>query len=67
MGRAQQAAEQDMAEKRETADRVAAELLEEEEREEAVNTKVRVAPPRPTSGSTACSWVVSDAAFLSHG
>jgi hypothetical protein len=43
--RAQQAAEQDFAEKREAADRVAAELLEEEEREEAAKTKVRVAPP----------------------
>jgi hypothetical protein len=36
-----------MAEKREAADRVAAELLEEEEREEAAQSKVRVAPPSP--------------------
>ena len=35
------------AEKREAADRVAAELLEEEEREEAAQSKVRVAPPSP--------------------
>jgi hypothetical protein len=52
--RAQQAAaqhaEQDMSEKREAADRVAAELMEEEEREEAAQTKVRVAPPSPNIG-----------------
>ena len=66
--RAQQAARQDIAEKREAADRVAAEILEEEEREEAAKTKVRVAPPLASHwGSTACSWVVSDAAILSHG
>ena len=48
--RAKQAAEQDFAEKREAADRVAAELLEEEEREQAAQTKVRVAPPSPYIG-----------------
>jgi hypothetical protein len=48
--RAQQAAEQDFAEKREAADRVAAELLEEEEREQAAQTKVRVAPSSPHIG-----------------
>jgi hypothetical protein len=43
--RAQQAARQDIAEKS-AADRVAAEVLEEEERDEAAaQTKVRVAPP----------------------
>jgi vacuolar-type H+-ATPase subunit H len=65
---AQQAARQDIAEKREAADRVAAEILEEEEREEAAaQLKVRVTPPSQTTlGSTAYSWVVSDAAFLSH-
>jgi hypothetical protein len=54
---AQQAAQQDIAEKREAADRVAAELLEEEERDEAAaaQTKVRVAPPSPHIGLTACS------------
>jgi hypothetical protein len=48
----QQAAERDMAEARETADRVAAEILEEEEREEAAaaQTKVRLAPPSPHIG-----------------
>jgi hypothetical protein len=66
--RAQQAARQDIAEKREAADRVAAEILEEEEREQAAQTKVRLAPPSPhILSSTACSCVVSDAAFLSHG
>jgi ankyrin repeat protein len=49
-GRAQQAAEQDMAEKREAADRVAAEIMEEEEREQAAQTKVRLAPPSPHIG-----------------
>jgi hypothetical protein len=54
----QQAAEQDIAEKREAADRVAAEILEEEEREQAAQLKVRVAPPSPLIGLlTACSWV----------
>jgi hypothetical protein len=43
--RAQQAALQDIAEKREAADRVAAEIMEEEEREQAAQTKVRLAPP----------------------
>jgi rubrerythrin len=47
---AQQAARQDIAEKREAADRVAAEILAEEEREEAARTKVRVAPPSPHIG-----------------
>jgi hypothetical protein len=42
--RAQQAA-QDIGEKREAADRVAAEILAEEEREEAAQTKVHLAPP----------------------
>jgi hypothetical protein len=66
--RAQQAAEQVIAEKREAADRVAAEILEEEEREQAAQTKVRLAPPSPHIGlHSVCSWVVSDAAFLSHG
>jgi hypothetical protein len=66
--RAQQAAWQDIAEKREAADRVAAEIMEEEEREQAAQTKVRLAPPSPhILSSTACSCVVSDAAFLSHG
>jgi hypothetical protein len=66
--RAQQAAEQVIAKKREAADRVAAEILEEEEREEAAKTKVRLAPPSPNIGlHGVCSWVVSDAAFLSHG
>jgi hypothetical protein len=53
--RAKQAAEQDIAEKREAADRVAAEILEEEEREEAAKaqSKVRLAPPSPTLGSAA--------------
>jgi hypothetical protein len=66
--RAQQAARQDIAEKRQAADRVAAELLAEEEREEAAQTKVRVAPPSLHIGlHSVCSWVVSDAAFLSQG
>jgi ankyrin repeat protein len=47
---AQQAARQDIAEKRETADRVAGEILAEEEREEAAQTKVRLAPPSPHIG-----------------
>ena len=55
---AQQAALKDIAEKREAADRVAAEILEEEEREQAAQLKVRVAPPSPLIGLlTACSWV----------
>jgi hypothetical protein len=43
--------------KREAADRVAAELLEEEERDKAAaaQTKVRVAPPSPHIGFTVCS------------
>jgi vacuolar-type H+-ATPase subunit H len=45
--RAQQAAEQVIAEKREAADRVAAEIMDEEEHEEAAKTKVRVTPPFP--------------------
>jgi hypothetical protein len=45
--RAQQAARQDITEKREAADRVAAEIMEEEEREQAAQTKVRLAPPSP--------------------
>jgi hypothetical protein len=66
--RAQQAAEQDIAEKREAADRVAAGIPEEEEREEAAQTKVRLAPPSLHIGlHSVCSWVMSDAAFLSHG
>jgi hypothetical protein len=48
---AQQAARQDIAEKREAADRVAAEIVEEEEREEAAaQLKVRVTPPSPHIG-----------------
>jgi hypothetical protein len=43
--RAQQAALRDIAAKRAAADRVAAEIMEAEEREEAA--KVRVAPPSP--------------------
>jgi sRNA-binding protein len=66
--RAQQAARQDMAEKREAADRVAAEIMEEEEREQAAQTKVRLDPLSPHIGlHSVCSRVVSDAAFLSHG
>jgi hypothetical protein len=48
--RAQQAARQAIAEKREAADRVAAEILAEEEREQAAQTKVRLAPPSPHIG-----------------
>jgi ankyrin repeat protein len=48
--RAQKAALQDIAEKREAADRVAAEIMEEEEREQAAQTKVRLAPPSPHIG-----------------
>jgi hypothetical protein len=43
--RAHQAVRQDIAQKREAADRVAAELLEEEERKQAAQTKVWLAPP----------------------
>jgi hypothetical protein len=47
---------------------VAAEILAEEEREQAAQTKVRLAPPSPHIGlHGVCSWVVSDAAFLSRG
>ena len=46
--RAQQAAKQDIAEASELADRMAAALIEEEEREEEAKTKVRLAPPSPT-------------------
>jgi hypothetical protein len=42
---AQQAARQDIAEKREAADRVAAEILEEEREEAAAQLKVRFTPP----------------------
>jgi DNA-binding protein H-NS len=46
--RAQQAAKQDTAEASELADRMAAALIEEEEREEEAKTKVRLAPPSRT-------------------
>jgi hypothetical protein len=65
--RAQEAARQDAVEKREAADRVAAEIMEEEEREEAAKVRLSstLAPHRAPQRE--CSWVVSDAAFLSHG
>jgi hypothetical protein len=69
--RAQQAAERAQRappKTREAADRVAAEIMEEEEREQAAQTKVRLAPPSLHIWlHSVCSWVVSDAAFLSHG
>ena len=62
-----QAARQDIADATEAAERMAAQLIEEEEREQAAQRKVRVAPPSPTSGSTQRAvGVVSDAAFLSY-
>jgi hypothetical protein len=55
--RARQAARQDITEKREAANR-----------EQAAQTKVRLAPSSPhIELQSFCSWVVSDAAFLLHG
>jgi ankyrin repeat protein len=55
--RAQQAARQDITEKREAANR-----------EQAAQTKVRLAPSSPhIELHSVCSWVVSDASFLLHG
>jgi hypothetical protein len=51
--RAQQAAEQDITEAAEAAERMAAHQIEEEEREECrrrAQTKVRAAPPSPRIG-----------------
>ena len=60
--RVQQAARQNTAEKREAADRNAAALIEEEERDEAAKaqSKVRGVELAPVCG-------VSDAVSLSHG
>jgi hypothetical protein len=66
--RARQPARQDTPETRE---RMGAQLIEQEEREQAAQAKVRVAPSSIGLHSVqlgqALSWVLSDAAFLSHG
>jgi hypothetical protein len=64
--RKQQAAATAKASK--AAERMAAELIEEEEREQAALAKVRVAPPSPHIGLHSVQLGgESDAAFLSHG
>jgi hypothetical protein len=69
--RARQPARQDTPETREAAERIGAQLIEQEEREQAAQAKVRVAPSSIGLHSVqlgqALSWVLSDAAFLSHG
>jgi hypothetical protein len=68
--RTRQPARQDTPETREAAERMAAELIEEEERVEAAAAlaKVRVAPPSPHIGLHSVQLGgVRDAAFLSHG
>ena len=68
--RTRQPARQDTPETREAAERMAAELIEEEERVEAAAAlaKVRVAPPSPHIGLHSVQLGgESDAAFLSHG
>jgi hypothetical protein len=61
-------AQQNTAEAGEAVERIAAFFEEVERKEAAAETKVRAAPPPPdVSSSLACSWVVSDAAFLPLG
>ena len=68
--RTRQLSRQDTPETREAAERMAAELIEEEVRVEAAAAlaKVRVAPPSPHIGLHSVQLGgVRDAAFLSHG
>jgi seryl-tRNA synthetase len=65
--RARQPARQDTPETREAAERIGAQLIEQEEREQAAQAKVRVAPPSPQVELHSVQLGVDDAAFLSHG
>ena len=66
--RARQPARQDTPETREAAERIGAQLIEQEEREQAAQAKVRVTPSSLHWGSTACMQLgVDDAAYPSHG